>query len=124
MSTEKELEMKKKRQSFPPELKRHIVSEVEAGQVSMTEASRKYSVSATAIRHWREQLRTGSLDWRASDREKTLEKEVRELREKIGEMTMEISLLKKLEAYARRLKSADSSTITGLNWHQFRKDVA
>ncbi|MBI5239110.1 MAG: transposase [Elusimicrobia bacterium] len=124
MSAEKELEMPKKRRSFPPELKKHIVSEIESGQVSLTGAARKYSISATAISRWREQLKDGALDGQPSVREKSLEKEVRELREKVGSLTMEIDLLKKLEAYARRLKSADSSTITGLNWHRFRKDAA
>ena len=123
MSTEKELEMPKKRRSFPPELKKHIVGEMESGQLSLTGAGRKYAISATAIRRWREQLKEGSLGDSVTPREKALEKEVRELREKVGSMTMEIDLLKKLEAYERRLKSVDSSTITGLNWHRFRKDA-
>jgi transposase-like protein len=123
MSAEKELEMSKKRRSFPPELKKHVVAEIELGQVSLTGAARKYSISATAISRWREQLKAGSLGEGVSPREKALEKEVRELREKVGSLTMEIDLLKKLEAYERRLKSVDSSTITGLNWHRFRKDA-
>jgi transposase-like protein len=124
MSTVKELEMPKKRRSFPPELKKHIVGEIESGQLSLTGAARKYLISATAISRWREQLKAGSLGESVSPREKSLEKEVRELREKVGSLTMEIDLLKKLEAYERRLKSVDSSTITGLNWHRFRKDAA
>ena len=123
MSAEKELEMPKKRRSFPPELKKHIVAEIESGQASLTGAGRKYSISPTAIRRWREQLKDGAFGGEPSVREKSLEKEVRELREKVGSLTMEIDLLKKLEAYARRLKSADSSTITGLNWQRFRKDA-
>jgi transposase-like protein len=123
MSAEKELEMPKKRRSFPSELKKHIVGEIESGQLSMTGAGRKYSISPTAIRRWREQLKEGSLGDSVSPREKVLEKEVRELREKVGSLTMEIDLLKKLEAYERRLKSVNSSTITGLNWHRFRKDA-
>lgn len=123
MSEVKELEMAKKRRSFPVELKKHVVSEIEAGQVSLTGAARKYAISPTAITRWREQLKNGGLDGSPSPREKALETEVRELREKVGSLTMEIDLLKKLEAYARRLKSADSSTITGLNWHRFRKDA-
>jgi transposase-like protein len=121
MSAEKELEMPKKRRSFPLDVKKHIVAEIESGQVSLTGAARKYSISATAIGRWREKFRDGSLGESVSPREKSLEKEVRELREKVGSLTMEIDLLKKLEAYERRLKSVDSSTITGLNWHLFRK---
>lgn len=121
--SEQELSMSKKRRQFPAELKRHIVSEIESGALSQSAAARKYEISATAIIRWREKLRQGELVEKPTPREKALEKEVRELREKVGELTMSMDLLKKAEAYARRLKSVDSSTITGLNWHRFRKDA-
>jgi len=121
--SEQELSMSKKRRRFSAEVKRHIVSEIESGAITQTAAARKYEISATAISRWREQLRQGELVDKPTVREKALEKEVRELREKVGELTMSIDLLKKAEAYARRLKSADSSTITGLNWARFRKDA-
>lgn len=123
MSSPKELAMSKKRRSFPVELKKFIVGEIEAGALSLTTASRKHQISPTAISRWREQLRSGDLVERPSTREKVLEKEVQDLKAKVGELVMEIDLLKKAEAYAHRLRSADSSTITGLNWHQFTKDA-
>jgi len=123
MGVTEELVMAKKRRVFPVDLKKFIVGEIESGTFSLSGAARKYGISATAISRWREQLQAGGLDDKPSAREKSLETEVRILREKIGEMTMQVDLLKKAEAYARRLRSVDSSTITGLNWHQFRKDA-
>jgi len=121
MNNTKEPDMSKKRRSFPVELKQHIVREIETGALSLSGASRKYEVSATAIIRWREKFRAGCLTGKPSATEKALEKEVRELKEKVGDLTMQIDLLKKLEAYGLRLKKLDSSTITGLNWDQFRK---
>jgi transposase-like protein len=117
----KEPDMSKKRRSFPVELKQHIVRQIETGELSLSGASRQYEVSATAIIRWRDKSRAGGLTGKPSPTEKALEKEVRELKEKVGDLTMQIDLLKKVEAYGLRLKKLDSSTITGLNWEQFRK---
>ena len=113
--------MSKKRRSFPVELKQYIVREMETGALSLSGAARKYEVSPTAIIRWRDKFRAGELTGNSSVREKALEKEVRELKEKVGDLTMQIDLLKKLEAYEQRLKKLNSCTITGLNWEQFRK---
>lgn len=113
--------MSKKKKSFSVDLKKLVVSEVESGVLSLAAASRKYLVSAASITSWRKKFREGNLVENPSNREKQLEKEVQELKEKVGELVMEIDLLKKVEAYTQRLRSADSSTITGLNWHRFRK---
>jgi len=118
-----EREMSKKKKSFSVELKKLVVSEVESGVLSLAAASRKFQVSAASITSWRKKLREGNLVENPSNREKQLEKEVQELKEKVGELVMEIDLLKKVEAYTQRLRSADSSTITGLNWRRFRRDA-
>ena len=113
--------MSKKRRSFPVELKQFIVREIETGALSLSGAARKYEVSPTAIIRWRDKSRAGELTDNPSAKEKALEKEVRELKEKVGDLTMQIDLLKKVEAYGQRLRKLDSCTITGLNWEQFRK---
>jgi transposase-like protein len=121
MTSTKEPDMSKKRRSFPVELKQFIVREIETGALSLSGAARKYEVSPTAIIRWRDKSRAGELTDNPSAKEKALEKEVRELKEKVGDLTMQIDLLKKVEAYGQRLRKLDSCTITGLNWEQFRK---
>lgn len=121
MTSTKELDMSKKRRSFPVELKQYIVREIETGALSLSGAARKYEVSATAIIRWRDKFRAGELTNNPSAREKALEKEVRGLKEKVGDLTMQIDLLKKMEIYEQRLKKLNSCAITGLNWERFRK---
>jgi transposase len=123
MSEIKELVMGKKKRGFSIEVKKHVIAEIESGDLSIGAASRKYGVSGTSIRRWRELLQSGELISKPTSREAALEKEVRQLREKVGEMAMEIDFLKKLDSYLRRLKSANTSVITGLNWDQFREDA-
>ena len=96
---------------------------MESGVLSLAAASRKYHVSAASITLWRKKFREGGLVENPSSREKQLEKEVQGLKEKVGELVMEVDLLKKVEAYTQRLRSAGSSMITGLNWRRFRKDA-
>ena len=42
------------------------------------------------------------------------------LKAKIGELTMQIDLLKKLEAFARQMRKEDTSVITAKNLAQFQ----
>ncbi len=45
------------------------------------------------------------------------------LKETVGDLYVQIELLKKVEAWKRRMKSADSSIITGSNLAQFVGDA-
>ena len=113
--------MGKKKRSFSVEFKKQVVREVETGACSINEAARRYELSPSLIQNWRNKAREGGLTERPSSREKALEKENRALKEQVGALYMQVDLLKKTEAYARRLRSVNSSVITGLNWEQSRK---
>lgn len=117
-------EMAKNRRPLTVDLRKIIVAELESGMTQKA-LSVKYGVTPKAIRRWREKLRGGEPLGRGHDIQQdkvvALEQEVRMLREKIGEMTMEMELLKKLRASARRLKEEDSCVISGLDWDPSRK---
>jgi len=115
--------MGKKKRIFSVDFKKQVVREVETGACGLAEAARRYELSPSLIQIWRDKARDGALIDRPSTREKALEKENRALKEQVGELYMQVGLLKKTEAYARRLRNANSSVITGLNWEQSRKDV-
>ena len=115
--------MGKKKRTFSVEFKKQVVREVETGVLGLSAAARRYELSPSLIQNWRDKARDGALTERPSAREKALEKENRALKEQVGELYMQVGLLKKTEAYARRLKNANSSVITGLNWEQSRKDA-
>ena len=115
--------MGKKKRIFSVEFKKQVVREVETGACGLAEAARRYELSPILIQIWRDKERDGALIDRPSTREKALEKENRALKEQVGELYMQVGLLKKTADYARRLKSVNSSVITGLNWEQSRKDA-
>jgi len=116
--------MGKIRRKFQVEFKQQLVQQIEAGAITQSQASREYQISSGVISHWRLKFRQGVLIERPSTRERLLEAENERLKAKVGDLTMRIDLLKKMEDYARRQRSADSSVITGKNLVQFRRGAA
>jgi transposase-like protein len=104
--------MGKQRRKFETGFKQQIVSEVESGLLTLSAASRKYQISGSVIDGWRQKARDGGLAASASVREKSLERENRELKEKLAELYLENSQLKKLGDWLRHHKSVSTSVIT------------
>lgn len=104
--------MGKQRRKFDTGFKQQIVGEVESGLLSVSAASRKYQISGSVIDRWRQQARQGGLEAGPSVREKLLERENRELKEKLAELYLEVDHLKKLGDWLRRHKSVSTSVIT------------
>ena len=104
--------MGKQRRKFETGFKQQIVQEVESGLLSVSAASRKYQISGSVIDRWRRQARQGGLDTAPSAREKLLERENRELKERLAELYLEVDHLKKLGDWLRRHKSVSTSVIT------------
>ena len=104
--------MGKQRRKFESGFKQQIVQEVESGLLSVSAASRKYQLSGTVIDRWRRQARQGGLEATASVREKFLERENRELKERLAELYLEVDHLKKLGDWLRRHKNGTTSVIT------------
>jgi transposase-like protein len=104
--------MGKQRRKFETGFKQQIVQEVESGLLSVSAAGRKYQISGTVIDRWRRQARQGGLEAGPSVRERGLERENRELKEKLAELYLENEHLKKLGDWLRRHKSASTSVIT------------
>ena len=87
--------MGKQRRKFETGFKQQIVQEVESGLVSVSAASRKHQISGSVIDRWRQQARQGGLEATPSVREKFLERENRELKERLAELYLEVDHLKK-----------------------------
>jgi transposase-like protein len=104
--------MGKQRRKFETGVKQQIIQEVESGRLSVSAASRKYQISASVIDRWRQQARQGGLDSAPSARERLLERENRELKERLAELYLEVDHLKKLGDWLRRHKSVSTSVIT------------
>jgi transposase-like protein len=104
--------MGKQRRKFETGFKQQIIQEVESGLLSVGAASRKYQIAGSVIDRWRRQTRQGGLETIPSIRERGLERENRELKEKLAELYLENEHLKKLGDWLRRRKSVSTSVIT------------
>jgi transposase-like protein len=114
--------MGKQRRKFEVGFKQQIVGEVEAGLLSVSAASRKYQISGSVIDRWRQEARQGTLQGTPSSREKALERENRELKEKLAELYLENAQLKKLGDWLRQKRSASTSVITAQSLARLPKD--
>lgn len=104
--------MGKQRRKFDTGFKQQIIQEVESGLLSVGAAGRKHQISGSVIDRWRQQARQGGLEAVPSVREKFLERENRELKEKLAELYLENDHLKKLGDWLRRHKNGTTSVIT------------
>lgn len=107
--------MGKRRRMFAVEFKRQVVEEIASGLVTTAEATRKYDVSQGVIDRWKAKVQAGTLVEKPTTEGKALRAENERLKAKIGELTMQIDLLKKLEAYAQRKRKEDMCVITAKN---------
>lgn len=104
--------MGKQRRKFESGFKQQIIQEVESGLLSVGAASRKYQIAGSVIDRWRRQARHGGLETGPSVRERGLERENRELKEKVAELYLENEHLKKLGDWLRRHRGVNTSVIT------------
>ena len=115
--------MGKQRRKFETGFKQQIVGEVETGLLSASAASRKYQISGSVIDCWRRQARQGGLEASPCVREKALERENRELKEKLAELYLENEHLKKLGDWLRQRKNVSTSVITAASLARSPKDA-
>ena len=121
MSPGKESAMGKTRRKFTVGFKQQVIQEIESGLVTVAQAARKYEISQGVIDRWRWKSRDGKLVEKPSSDEMAVRAENERLKAKVGELTMQIDLLKKLEAYAQQKRKEDTSVITGRNLAQFQR---
>lgn len=98
-------------------------AKIKAGTLSINQAARDLQVAPSVISYWINQFTEEKLELKPSEREKKLEEENRELKERLGNLYNIVENLKKVADSKQRMKSADSSVITEKNLHLFLKDV-
>ena len=86
------------RQQFSKDYKIRVLREIEAGK-SIAQASREYEISQTTIAKWKKTYKVyGSQAFAGNGNSYTNEAKTAELERKIGQLTVENDLLKKLLA--------------------------
>ena len=113
--------MGKIRRKFDISFKIQVCQRIEAGLQQVTEVCYENQLQRTVVEGWLRRYTAGTLVPKANDRQKELERENEKLKAKIGELTMTIDLLKKVEAWKKQQTSVGSSIITSSNLAQFQK---
>jgi transposase len=115
--------MGKIRRKFDVSFKTQICQRIEAGIQTVAEICYENQLQRAVVEGWMQRFVSGSLPAKASNQQKDLERENEKLKAKIGELTMTIDLLKKVEAWKKQQTSAVSSIITSKNLAQFQEPV-
>ena len=113
--------MGKIRRKFDAHFKTRICETIRSGVSSISEVCLDYQLSRSVVERWLTAFDDGTLGERGSNREKELERENERLKAKVGELTMQIDVLKKIDDWIRRERSVASSIITENNLAQFRR---
>lgn len=111
--------MGRNRRSFTIGFKEQIVAEVKSGVLTVNGASRKYELSYSTVERWIQRFNEGKLSGKAAAEDVMLRAENERLKAKVGELTMQIDLLKKFDTWVQQRRSENTSVITGRNLGQF-----
>jgi transposase-like protein len=113
--------MGKIRRVFDTQFKTRVCEAIRAGYKTAGEVCREYQLSRTVVDRWLAAFDGGRLTGRLSGRERELERENEKLKAKVGELTMQIDILKKVEEWKKRQRSVASSIITESNLAEFQR---
>jgi hypothetical protein len=113
--------MGKIRRKFDISFKVQVCQRIEAGLQQVTEVCHENQLQRTVVEGWLRRYTAGTLAPKATDRQRELERENEKLKAKVGELTMTIDLLKKVETWKKQQTSVASSIITSSNLAQFQK---
>ncbi len=115
--------MGKIKRKFDVQFKATVVQAIQSGTHTLKDICQEHQLQKQTVERWMERFSEGQLVERPSLREKILEKEVDKLKSKIGDLVMQIDLLKKFHQELERKKSVNSSVITLRNLAQFQGPV-
>jgi transposase-like protein len=113
--------MGKIRRRFDAQFKTQVCQAIQSGNVTLADVCREQQLSRSVVGRWLERFSAGGIKERPSSRERELERENEKLKAKVGELTMQVDVLKKMEDWKRRMQSANSSIVTASNLAQFQK---
>ncbi len=100
--------------TYTIEFKRQLVEE-HLGGVSLTELARRHDISRELLRIWVKKYEAGEFasDGPPKSDRRAYEAKIAGLERKVGQLTMELDLLKKGLTSARRARGGTSSVVSG-----------
>lgn len=102
----------KKYRTFSSEFKRDLVARIDSDEITLTSAAREHSLSPSLLQRWKKQLQEGSFRDRPTPQEKRMEKELEWYKKKVGELTRQVDLLKKINESFPPLRRSNGSIVT------------
>ncbi len=103
----------RKYRNHSSEFKRALIAQIGTGAITKAAAARDNNISGSLIDRWQKQILEGSLRDEPSKREKELEKELDCYKKKVGELAIEVDLLKKLNGSLAQTKKFNGFVVTG-----------
>jgi transposase-like protein len=103
----------KKNRVYSQEFKREIIQRIDSGEISLSGAARENNISPTLIDRWRTKIHEGTMPEKPTIKEKQLEKELEQYKKKVGELTLQIDLLKKVCESTAYMKRQNGYIVTG-----------
>ena len=100
--------MKKYRQ-FTEDFKRSLVAQIDSGAISKAAAVRENNISPSLIGRWQQQIHDGRMQPRPTGRERQLD----HYKKKVGELTIQNELLKKLNETCASMRRSNGYVVTG-----------
>ena len=112
--------MKKYRQ-YTEEFKRSLIAQIDSGAISKASASRENNISPSLIERWQQQIHEGRMQSRPTVRERQLERELDRYKKKVGELTIQNDLLKKLNETYSFTRRSNGYVVTGSTTDQSKR---
>jgi transposase-like protein len=117
---------------YPYEFRKMVAEKAVTGTQTYRKLAQEFKIPTAAITRWKHHYKAGTLDEMSEPRRSmdsgdikamNLEKEIRMLKEQLGDLYMQNHLLKKAQAWARQMKSEGSLILTSENLDQSDEDV-
>jgi transposase len=101
--------------TYTVEFKRRVAEEHLSGSASLSELARRHDISRELLRIWVKKYEAGEFAGDGPPRadRRAHEAKIAGLERKVGQLTMELDLLKKGLRSARRARGAPSSVVSG-----------
>ena len=115
--------MGKVRRRFDLQFKNQICQAIESGARTVKEVCQEQQLASQLVYMWLARSSRGELQKRSPDRLVQLERENEKLKSKVGELTMMVDVLKKMENWKKQQKNEQSSVFTSKNVGQFQRPV-
>lgn len=103
----------RKYRNYSTDFKRALIAQIETGSITKAAAARENNISGSLIDRWQKQILAGTLRDEPTKREKELEKELDRYKKKVGELALQVDLLKKLNGSLVQTKKFNGLIITG-----------